>query len=243
MEARALVIGRVPYRDSDLILQLFTDGLGRLSALARGSRKSSKRFSGSLEPMHTLRIELSDQPRGELYTLKDAQIVRPRTILTSHLDGLTAAGKALNWVKKSAPVHTPEPELWRAISLLLDELNKPEEVQQPERLVAGFGMRLLEVLGWGLHLTSCVSCEKPCPKERSAWIHPERGGIICQKCGGGPIRLSAASREEMWRATQNDGIRISPEAASDVLRVVERSLSAHLGLSETSASDLGRRLK
>jgi DNA repair protein RecO (recombination protein O) len=119
LEASALVLGRVPFRDSDLILQLFTDGLGRLSALARGSRKSNKRFSGALEPMHTLRIELSDKPRGELYTLKDAQILRARTTLTTQLDGLTAAGKALNWVKKTAPLHTPEPELWRAITRFL----------------------------------------------------------------------------------------------------------------------------
>lgn len=243
MEASALVLGRVPYRDSDLILQLFTDGHGRLSALARGSRKNSKRFTGSLEPMHTLRVELSDKPRGELYTLKDSQILRARTNLTSHLEGLEAAGKALNWVKKSAPHHTPEPELWRAISLLLDELNKPEEVDEPARLVAGFGMRLLEVLGWGMHLTNCVSCTKACPAGRAAWIHPERGGIVCRSCGGGPIRLSGTTREEMLRATQNDGIRISSEAALDVLRVVERCLGAHMGLDETSAADLGRRLK
>lgn len=243
LEASALVLGRVNYRDSDLILQLFTDGLGRLSALARGSRKSSKRFSGSLEPMHTLRVEVSDKPHGELYTLKDAQILLARTTLTTHLEGLTAAGKALSWVKRAAPQHTPEPNLWRAISLLLDELNKPEEVDQPERLLAGFGIRLLEVLGWGLHLTTCVSCSKLCPNGRSAWIHPERGGIICRQCGGGPLRLSGAAREEMRRAAHNDGVRISPDVTAQVLRVVERSLGAHMGLDETSASDLGRRLK
>jgi DNA repair protein RecO (recombination protein O) len=123
------------------------------------------------------------------------------------------------------------------------ELNKPDEVIEPERLVAGFGLRLLEVLGWGLHLTSCVSCSKSCPEGRSAWIHPERGGIICRSCGGGPIRLSGPAREEMLRATQNDGIRMSAEVAGNVLRVVERSLGAHMGFDETSASDLGRRFR
>lgn len=240
IEAQALILGRVNYRESDLILQLFTDGLGRLSALARGSRKSQKRFSGSLEPMHTLRVELSDKPRGELHTLKDARLSQPRTHLTTHLDGLTIAGKALNWVRRAAPHHTPEPELWRAITLLLDELNKPAEVEQPERLLAGFGTRLLEVLGWGLHLSSCVSCSKPCPPERAAWIHPERGGIICRQCGGGPIRLTGATRQELLRATRNDGVRISVEAVTDVLRVVERALGAHMGLGESSVSDLGR---
>ncbi len=241
--ASALVLGRVDYRESDLILQLFTDGLGRLSALARGSRKSNKRFSGALEPMHTLQLELNDRPRGELYTLKDARITRARTGLTAQLDSLTTAGKALKWVKKAAPHHTPEPELWRAISLLLDALNEPMTGGAPQQLLAGFGTRLLEVLGWGLHLTSCVSCAKPCPEGRAAWIHPERGGIICRSCGGGPIQLTGTTRSELITAGRNDGVRITEDAALDVLRVVERALSAHLGVDESSTADLGRRRK
>src|SRR5690606_3076572 len=202
IDSLALVLGRVNFRESDLILQLFTEKLGRISALARGARSSKKRFSGSLEPIHTLFVELSDKPKGDLHTLKDAQIATPRVHLASGLERLEAAGKGLSWVKKAAPHHTPEPALFRAIIFFLDELNQPVTEHSPRDLLAGFGVRLLEVLGWGLYLTSCVSCGKPCPEGRAAWLHPERGGIICRGCGGGPIRLQGAAREEMRMAGQ-----------------------------------------
>ena len=50
VEGDSLLLGRSNYRDADLILTLFSQELGRVSALARGARKSTKRFSGSLEP-------------------------------------------------------------------------------------------------------------------------------------------------------------------------------------------------
>jgi DNA repair protein RecO (recombination protein O) len=243
IDSLALVLGRVNFRESDLILQLFTEKLGRISALARGARSSKKRFSGSLEPIHTLFIELTEKPRGDLHTLREAHIATPRIHLVGDLERLETAGKALSWVKKAAPHHTAEPALFRAIIFLLDELNHPQAQHSPRDLLAGFGVRLLEVLGWGLYLTSCVSCGKPCPDGRAAWLHPERGGIICRECGGGPIRLHGAAREEMRIASQKDGAPVHSEHSANVLLVVDRALAAHMGVGEGSAGDLGSRLK
>ncbi|HEV8244483.1 MAG TPA: recombination protein O N-terminal domain-containing protein, partial [Polyangiaceae bacterium] len=53
-DSEALVVRRVEYGDSDLVLGLFTQKLGRISALARGARRSQRRFGGALEIIHTL---------------------------------------------------------------------------------------------------------------------------------------------------------------------------------------------
>ena len=45
-----------------MIVTLFTEELGKIAALARGARKSSRRFAGALEPMHTLRVTLDERP-------------------------------------------------------------------------------------------------------------------------------------------------------------------------------------
>jgi DNA repair protein RecO (recombination protein O) len=243
IESQALLLGRVQFGEADLILHLFTDVSGRISALARGARKSKRRFSGTLEPMHTLRIEFSKTGRSDLHTLKGAQLLRPRTGLTSRLATLEAAGKALNWLRHAAPHETPEPHLWRATNGLLDELAEPDGEEHATGLLTAFGLRLLEVLGWGLNLQSCVSCAKPCPPGRSAWINPERGGLVCRECGGGPIRLSSKAREQMFVATQDDQMRIGDEWTSDFLRVVDRALSAHMGAESRASTDLGSRLK
>jgi DNA repair protein RecO (recombination protein O) len=190
--------------------------------------------------MHTLKIEVSKSARGDLHTLKDAQLLRPRTGLTSSLETLDAAGKALHWLRRAAPHETPEPHLWQAITLLLDELSLPDGREHAPGLLSAFGLRLLEVLGWGLNLHSCVSCGKPCPVGRAAWINPERGGLVCRECGGGPIRLSGEARQEMHLATQNDRGRVPAKWSPDFLRIVDRALHAHMGPETRSTTDLGR---
>ena len=61
-ETKALVLRRTPYREADLVVTLFTAELGQVSALARAARKSQRRFGGSLEPFHTLEVELVPLP-------------------------------------------------------------------------------------------------------------------------------------------------------------------------------------
>ncbi|HEY5376881.1 MAG TPA: recombination protein O N-terminal domain-containing protein, partial [Polyangiaceae bacterium] len=71
--ALALLLRRVEYGESDLVVTLLTDSIGRVSALARGARKSVKRFGGVIEPMHTLRISYDDRAGAELVVLREAK--------------------------------------------------------------------------------------------------------------------------------------------------------------------------
>lgn len=225
--SRALLLGRVAYGDADLVVTLLTESVGRVSALARGARRSTKRFGGSLEPMHTLRVAFDDRPHGELATLREAVLDEPRGRLTADLESLEAAGKALSWVRRAAPPRTPEPAAWNALVEFLDRLDRDPGKQQ-ERLVE-FGLHLLDAFGWGLELSQCVRCGKPCPPERTALVSPERGGLVCRSCGGGPLRLPSSVREALQCAAAGQGDSLLPEHLPLTLELVERALSAHMG--------------
>jgi DNA repair protein RecO (recombination protein O) len=227
-DARALLLGRVAYGEADLVLTFFSDSLGRFSALARGARRSTKRFAGSLEPMHTLKVEVDERPSSELLGLRAATIVTPRLGLVSSLESLDAAGRALGWLKKAAPVRTPEPMAWAVINRFLDQLDHTPSRSAP-RLVE-LGILLLAAFGWGLDLTRCVRCGKICPEGQAALVSPERGGLICRACGGGPLRLSAALREGLLRATRGEEDVLPEAEVETALEVVERALATHMGL-------------
>ena len=109
---RALLLRRVSYGESDLVVTLFTESLGRISALARGARRSQKRFGGALEPMHTLVVRVDERAGAELLALREASLDKPRHQLVRDLDRMQAAGRALGWIRRAAPTRTPEPEVW-----------------------------------------------------------------------------------------------------------------------------------
>jgi DNA repair protein RecO (recombination protein O) len=228
---RALLLKRVEYGEADLVLTLFTERYGRISALARAARKSSRRFSGALEPMHTLALGLEERPKSELFMLRDAAIAVPRTGLTASLARLETAGRALSWVRRAAPPRTPEPELWQAIEALLDRLSLPDESIEPKRLLAAAGLLILATLGWGLDFERCVRCGKECPAGQVALVDPKHGGLVCRSCGGARLRLDGPTRDRLARtAVSGDPAGLESTDTDLALTLVEAVLKAHAGL-------------
>ncbi|HET9932165.1 MAG TPA: DNA repair protein RecO, partial [Polyangiaceae bacterium] len=119
IDSEALLLRRVELGEADLVVTLFTRALGRVSALARGARKSQKRFGGALEPFFTLRVRLEERPHSELFILAEARVSRARLGMLSDLTRLEVAGRALGWIRKAAPPRTPEPETFAHLERVL----------------------------------------------------------------------------------------------------------------------------
>ena len=226
--ALALLLRRVEYGESDLVITLLTDTFGRVSALARGARKSVKRFGGVLEPMHTLRIAYDDRSGAELIALREAKLERARPFLVTSLERMQAAGQALNWVRKAAPPRTPEPEVWAAMEALLDHLADPNDTVQPRTRLAASGLRLLSAFGWGIDFERCVSCGKLATPGQAAAIDAARGGLVCRNCGGARLRVSGSERAAL-SAAASGGV-LDDASASLALELVEQALKAHGGI-------------
>lgn len=218
----ALLLRRTLLGDSDLIVGFLTEQHGALAAIARGARRSSKRFP-ALEPMHLLSVTV-DLPRGrELGTLKEATLTRPRIGLTSSLAAMEAAGTALRWVRLTAPAHTPEPVVWQSINALLDALDEPGA--NHVALLAVAGLRMLTALGWAIQLSACVRCDTPCPDRARVMIDAAAGGVVCTRCGGGALQLSSRDRHAI--AALGDDGELDSRAAGAALTLVNQAFDAH----------------
>jgi len=226
--AHALLLRRVEYGESDLVITLLTDSIGRVSALARGARKSVKRFGGVLEPMHTLRIAYDDRAGAELVVLREAKLAQARPFLITSLERMQAAGQALNWVRKAAPPRTPEPDVWAAMQALLDHLADPEDTVLPRARLAASGIRLLAAFGWGIDFDRCVSCGKLALAGQAAQVDAARGGLVCRGCGGARRRLSGRERQALGLAAT--GGALDDDTAALALELVELALKAHGGI-------------
>lgn len=220
----------VPYGEADLVATFFSERLGRLSTLARGARRLKKGSSTLLEPMHTLELDVVDRPGQNLASLSSTAIAQPRLRLTAELDRLEAAGRALRWVRETVPPRTPEPEVWRELESLLDDLDRPVLPAEPRALLAASGLRLLRALGYALELEACVTCGRPCPPDQASCLDPVRGGLVCRACGGAALVLTAPLRARMVAALRHDVPAFAQQEANLVLDVLEASLRAHADL-------------
>lgn len=220
------MLRRVEYGDADLIVTLLTLSLGRVSALARGARKSRRRFGGALEPFFTLSVTLEERRSSELFALREASVLRARTGLLGNLPALTSAGRVLGWVRRAAPAHTPEPEAWSIVEELLDRL-AAGAAGDADVEVARAGLKLLAAFGWALELERCVRCGKLCPAGRPASIDPARGGLVCRECGGARLRVAPELRSRLVAAAQGRIDELGSDEARFALDLVERVLETH----------------
>lgn len=232
IDSAAFLVRGVPYGEVDLIATFFTRELGKLSAIARGARKSTKRFAGALEPIHGLMVTIEDKGK-ELCVLKEARIQRPRTGIAASLEAMEAAGQALRWVRHLCPPRTPEPAAWSSLEELfdfLDGLSPGADVSKnaTRSHLAVFGLRLLSDMGYALELERCIGCSRPCPEGRSAFVDAARGGIVCTSCGGARRTVSADVRGLAVRA-QRQTVDVPAQAASEIISLVEEAMAAHAG--------------
>lgn len=70
---RAFVLHGRPYSETSLMLDLFTEGHGRVRLLAKGARSRRSNLKGCLQPFTPLLVRWGG--RGEVKTLRNAEAV------------------------------------------------------------------------------------------------------------------------------------------------------------------------
>ncbi len=182
----------VNYAESDRILTLFTESLGKVSAYARGARKSQKRFGGALEPFALIELTLTPGRSREMWRLEEASPVTVYEDVVRDLERLALASRLLLLVRDSLPALSPDPELFAFLRELLPALSRAEKPALPRVAIVAM-LRLLSHLGMAIGLSRCARCGRPVPEKKPVLFHPGGGGVVCTPCGGGPLRLAAGS--------------------------------------------------
>ena len=216
VETAALLVRSVAFGESDIVATFFTLTDGKISAMVRGARRSTKRFGGGLEPIHELAITFEDKGR-ELTSLKESKLLHVRMGLIGSLDAMNAAGTALRWVRHGCPPRTPEPETWTRLARLLDVLDSGTPPDPP---LATFGLGLLQDLGYALDFSHCVKCGRECPPDRPAMVGSS--GIVCSACGGAARKIPASLREAAATAES-----FTEAQAKVIVEIVGEAMAAH----------------
>lgn len=222
----ALVLRATDYRDTDRVVTLFTRDLGKVSALARGARASRRRFAGTLEPYAVVRVEL-EPARGELMTLKRAEIVRVFPGILADLSRMEVAGAGLGLLREAHPQRVPDAPIFLHT---LQFLALTEHQGDPERAVLlGFALRVLALSGLAPRLDGCARSDQPVPEGRPAYFDPAVGGVVAQRYGGGPYLLSHTVRSRLMRSQGEQWLEVARELWDPAdLRVARSAIGAFI---------------
>jgi DNA repair protein RecO (recombination protein O) len=226
----AIVLRRVAYAEADLIVTLLGQETGRVSALARGARKSSRRFAGGLGMAASGEARLRERAGAELMVLESFEASNDRSGLATDLAKMAHAAYAIELCDRLCPPRQSEP----AIFAWLDEfLTKLEVGTATAERLRVFELGLLRGLGIGPSLDRCLVCGRKDLGEENVRWHPERGGVICRVCSQRGDLMSGGTRQALERLAQTrmaeaDGMVLDREVGAGCRRAVLALLHEHV---------------
>lgn len=158
------------YRDTSLLLEIFSRDEGRISAVARSARGPKSRFKGILQPF--VPLLLSWQGRTELMNLSAAESSRSPHYLTGQA---LFCGIYLNeLLMRLLHRHDAHPGLFTAYEQALINLQQEQSITL--RL---FEKRLLLELGYALPLNKMSQDDLPIEPEHYYYFDPTQGLSLC----------------------------------------------------------------
>jgi DNA repair protein RecO (recombination protein O) len=227
VKSEAVVLRSMRYGEADRILQLYTPHRGRVSAIAKGVRRTRSRFGGRLEPFFRLRIELHEG-RGDLLTVTGATTVDGYARLRGDAQALDAAARACDAVGRLFETSEPHPGVYnllcRKLSLLDEQAGDQSGSQRDRGAALAFRLKLLLAAGLAPQLGACASCGE---REHLVGFSGADGGVVCGACEAGSFPLEEEAHRFMAEALGRS-LTEAPDAPEPALGQVERAIAATL---------------
>lgn len=219
LKTEGVVLRSLRFGEADRILHLYTVDRGRVSAIAKGVRRTRSRFGGRLEPFFRLRLVLHEG-RSELLTVTSAETVAAHPRLRGDAAALDAAARACDAVGRLFADGEPHPEVF---NLLCNELalleDDPAGATQANQLA--FRLKLLVVAGLAPQLAACAACGE---REHLSGFSGAAGGVVCAACEAGAFPLAEEAHVFLAEALALPLAR-TPAASPRALRQAERAIA------------------
>jgi len=200
-----------------MILTLLGRSTGKVSAIAKGARKSTSKMRSSVQLFSQGNYLLY---RGKsLYTLTQCETKEPFLILRQDLSKFAYASYCVEIIREALPEGEVNLPAYNLLSNVLKMMCISDE-----RLAARlFDFRMLKISGYLPHLTCCVKCGRPLPDK--AVFSSQDGGMVC--CGGvsgvlvGKDTVAIMSRLAEIEISKANRLKPSPKHLSEMEKVTK----------------------
>jgi DNA repair protein RecO (recombination protein O) len=170
LRSEALVLRSVDFGESDRILHLLVPERGRVTAIAKGARRSVKRFGGTLDFFNHLKVELEHRRPNSMSRLDQAQLIHTYVPIRMDPRRFALGCYLLELLDRLAPEGGAPEDMRRLFAFALAALTRLSE-RSP-------GLRP--------ELSRCVRCAREvpsnAPRDATAGFSVADGGPLCGAC-------------------------------------------------------------
>lgn len=227
----AICIRALDYSETSQILTLFTRAAGKISVIAKGSKRPKSAFDGPIEVFSYGEIVFSDSSREKLATLTEFEQQPGFADLANNLFALNCCLFGAELVNSLTNEYDPHPELFDSFLQFLQNANEHRATSDERRdllsLLILFQLVLLREIGLMPILNACANCKTSHGSRSTShefYFSSLANGLICGDCEASfpdKIKLTKNAADCLANA------KLIAEAKEKTLNEIEKALVKH----------------
>jgi DNA repair protein RecO (recombination protein O) len=226
----AICIRAIDYSETSQIAVFFTKEHGKISAIAKGSKRPKSLFGGPIEIFSYGKIVFTDSDRDKLATLTEIEYDESNTSgagLYKNIFALNCCFLASELLTKLTDDYDPHPGLFDSFLLFLQNAKEQQNNSQILTLLIYFQLTLLKEAGLQPVLRCCANCKtsyEPRVTSHESYFSSTANGLICRDC-----EMSFPDKIRLSKQASNclTNVKLLAQAKEQTLREIEKIFIIH----------------
>jgi DNA repair protein RecO (recombination protein O) len=241
LETQAIVLRAVDFGESDRIAHLLTPATSRLTVIAKGAKRSKRRFPGTLDLFNLLDVRIERRRANAMGRLEQARLLDAFDPLRTRPARFALACYIAELVDRLAPEGAGGHDARELHAVVLGALRAVATHEPDARLRVLLVLRVLAALGLRPELRRCVRCGRDVEAGRDApaalSFHVAEGGPLCRACADGADGVVAVHLGTLRALEQGlrlpldrlDRLALGAQATGEASALLARFLRFHVG--------------
>lgn len=175
----AIIMRVREFGESDILVTFLTPDSGRLKGVAKGARRSRKRFVNCLDIFNLVNLEYSRKRKSDLHLIHSGKLIDAYPGLRTDFSILLKASYMIELTEILSPWELPDPDMFE---ILKKSFHMLSEGIKGDLIPIIFEVMAMSHGGYGINLERCCLCGRIYTGEGTAAFKPDKGGIACMRC-------------------------------------------------------------
>lgn len=179
LESAAIILDCREHGESDLIVTFFCRHHGRLTGIAKGAKRSKKRFVNKLEIFTSLLIRHTIPENRRLAFIAEAELLESFLTLRRDIPCYTTASIIREFILLATQEMEGDEDVYPLLVWAFTSLNNG---RPPRAVLVLFLIRFFTAIGYSPQLRQCPNCNEEIHENETYTFYSTIGSIRCGHC-------------------------------------------------------------
>lgn len=178
VKTEAVVLSKVNYGDTSLIVSVYTEQYGKLSVIIKGGRNPKSKYGIIADTLNHIQLVLYKKDTRELQLLSSVDIISHFPRIKEDIEKTQYALAIAELIKRLTVENETNKRLFKGLTKILSLIDSEKE--HPGVLFGRFYIFFLSELGYAIQISQCGICGGEIDKN-SVGFSAETG-FVCSNC-------------------------------------------------------------